>query len=206
MTGGTHTVDNGKITFTPGATFGQADAVAYRVANGLGETAIDQCLVGVTTITLTAADDSATTVYKTQVTVDVPRQRRLAAPRHRAGPLVAEIINSNGDAVTSLKCHRRWLLPSSAADRLHTGRGIRRRAAAGQLPGRQRDRGHRDLKGLDHGQEGVPDGRHRTPADTAFRPRYRRRAGQRRGRPGVTLDASRSRCSAAAGTRSPRCT
>lgn len=103
VTGGTYTVDNGKITFTPGATFtGQADAVTYRVANDLGETATANVSVGVTTITPTAADDSATTAYKTQVTVDVLANDDSGAPGIALDPSSLRIINSNGDAVTSL--------------------------------------------------------------------------------------------------------
>ncbi|MBK6888290.1 MAG: hypothetical protein IPH03_18810 [Tetrasphaera sp.] len=103
VTGGTYTVVNGKITFTPNSTFtGQAGSVSYEVANELGETASAKVSVSVASITPTAADDAATTAYKTPVTVDVLGNDDSGAPGISFDTGSLTLVNSSGDAVTSL--------------------------------------------------------------------------------------------------------
>jgi len=72
VTGGTYSVSDGAIRFTPAARFvGTADAATYQVADSQGNVATSTVRVTVDAPVPTAADDTFTTAYQTPATIDV---------------------------------------------------------------------------------------------------------------------------------------
>ena len=102
---GTYTVNTttGAVTFDPVATFsGVATAVPYRIVDANGATATSSITITVTAVVPTANPDTATTPFRTAVTIPVLGNDTAGAATAPLVPSSLRLVGAGGTLVTSL--------------------------------------------------------------------------------------------------------